>query len=310
MNPNNPNTPIVSPPIPQPDETDTDFESSTNTSEEINANKGKIFALGFYLLLMIFISVYFLGAMMTAETDKDIIAAKMGQTPTPTPAESPTPAETTTPTPTPTPTPTATPTPVGTPGNVNSSGGNNSTNGSVRPPANATATKTPTPTPTPTLIEQNFVKADIPNQVYVYIPVPFTPVSQIISANIYVFLIVIFSGMLGGAIRAIYSFVKHLGLKDFAFNWTWFYVSLPFTGAALSLLIYFVLRGGFYGSSVGEGLVFNPFSFAALAALTGLFTDSAMEKLKQVADTLLTKSPPKVANAKEIMDKKEEKKNK
>ncbi len=82
-------------------------------------------------------------------------------------------------------------------------------------------------------------------------------------------------------------------------------ITLPFSGAALSLVIYFVIRGGFYGGSFGKGLVLNLFSFAALAALTGLFTDQAMEKLKQVAVTLLAEAPPKVENAKEITEKRQ-----
>ncbi len=73
----------------------------------------------------------------------------------------------------------------------------------------------------------------------------------------------------------------------------------------MSLVIYFVIRGGFYGSSFGKGVVLNLFSFTALGTLTGLFTDNAMEKLKQVAKMLLADVPPKVENSKEITDKKE-----
>jgi hypothetical protein len=111
--------------------------------------------------------------------------------------------------------------------------------------------------------------------------------------------------MLGGTIRALHSLVKHLGLKDFSFYWSWFYITLPFTSAGLAIVIYFVLRGGFYGGGFGKGLVLNIFSFAALAALTGLFTDNAMERLKQAASTMLAPVPDKVDNAGEIQAKKE-----
>lgn len=274
------------------------FVASEDTSDEINSNKAKIYTLGFYLLVLIFICIYILGALMTAETDRERINAKLGITPSPTATA--------------TATPTATPTAIQTPIVVNPGGSNSAgnTTSNTNPPGNGNTPNTsPSRTPSPSpgagpRIEQNFVEADIPKDIYVYIPLGLTTFSQIISADTYVFLIVIFAGMLGGVIKGIYSFVRHLGLKDFSLNWAWFYITLPFTGAALGLLIYFVLRGGFYGASVGKGLVFNPFSFAALAALTGLFTDNAMEKLKQVADTLLTPPPPKVQNAKEIMDKK------
>jgi hypothetical protein len=114
----------------------------------------------------------------------------------------------------------------------------------------------------------------------------------------YVFLIVLFAGMVGAAIRVVFSFLVHLGRKDFGFNWTWYYIFLPYFGGALSLVIYFVIRGGFYSGGVGNPLYINVFSFAALGALTGLFSDQAMEKLKLVAESLLTKTEAKTSQAK------------
>lgn len=109
----------------------------------------------------------------------------------------------------------------------------------------------------------------------------------------YVFLIVLFAGIVGAAIRGIFSFFWHLGRKDFSFSWLWFYLLLPFFGGTLSLILYFVIRGGFYSGSVGKALALNVFSFAALGALTGLFSDQAMAKLKLVAESLLTKTESK-----------------
>jgi hypothetical protein len=143
----------------------------------------------------------------------------------------------------------------------------------------------------------------IPKEVYVRFPGLST--GDVWSAESYLFLIVFLAGMLGGTIRALHSLVKHLGLKDFSFYWSWFYITLPFTSAGLAIVIYFVLRGGFYGGGFGKGLVLNIFSFAALAALTGLFTDNAMERLKQAASTMLAPVPDKVDNAGEIQAKKE-----
>lgn len=185
-------------------------------------------------------------------------------------------------------------------GGANTNGGN--TNG--KPPTNGTtgnssmgnSNKTPTPTPTP--LKQTFYKHDIPREVSARIFGDLT-------ADSFVFLVVLFAGMMGAIIRGIHSFFKHLGLGDFSFKWTWFYLLLPFSGAALSVVIYLVIRGGFYTSSYGEGLSLNVFSFAALAALTGLFSDNALEKLRQVARVLLADVPPKIPNAKEVMDKKD-----
>ena len=80
------------------------------------------------------------------------------------------------------------------------------------------------------------------------------------------------------------------------------YILLPFIGGGLSLVIYLVVRGGFYGSTFGKGVVINLFSFAALGTLTGLFTDNALEKLKQVAESLLSDVPPKVENSQQIVN--------
>ena len=128
----------------------------------------------------------------------------------------------------------------------------------------------------------------------------------LLSADAFVFLVVFFAGMLGAVIRAVYSFTNHLGQSDFSFKWTWYYMLLPFMGGALSLAIYFVLRGGFYGASFGKGLTLNIYSFAAFSALTGLFTANALEKLRLVAVTLLAEVPPKVENSKEVQKKNEE----
>ena len=131
-------------------------------------------------------------------------------------------------------------------------------------------------------------------------------VFDLLSADAFVFLVVFFSGMLGAMIRAVYSFVRHLGQNDFSFKWTWYYLLLPLLGGTLSLGLYFVLRGGFYGASFGKGLTLNIYSFAAFSALTGLFTGNALEKLRLVAVTLLADVPPKVENSKEVQQKKED----
>jgi len=285
---------------------------SESTPENKPSTTGVI-ALGIYLLFMLFFSVYLLGGLMMAETDetevKRLIAEKKNKqssntntnanvsdsqsnansntnseniniTLTPTASPTPTALPTATSTPTRTPTPTPTPPPT-------------NTNGS---------TIKPTPTPTPTPVQQNFVETSIPPEVYVQIPLL---VDSPISADGFLFIIMFCAGMLGAVIRGVYSFFKHIGLRDFSFLWTWFYILVPFIGGALSLVIYFVIRGGFYGSAFGKGLVLNVFSFAALGTLTGLFTDNAMEKLKQIARMLLADVPPKVENSKEITDKKD-----
>ncbi len=283
-----------------------------------SAGELRVVLLGIYLLFAVVFSVFAIGALLMAETDQDKIEAELngdcppcnanankdaarnptntnsnansnstGQaTPsssvTPTPVKSATPVANASATSTPTPSATATP-----------KGGTSDNTANPKPSA------TPTPTPTPS--KQQFARISIPPKEKVY-------GFGIITADSYVVLVVIFAGMLGAAIRTSYSFYKHLGLGDFSFSWLWFYLLLPFAGPALSVVIYFVIRGGFYSSSYGEGLTLNLFSFAALGALTGLFSENAMEKLRQVAITLLDDTAPKVQNAQQIMKEKEKEK--
>lgn len=128
-----------------------------------------------------------------------------------------------------------------------------------------------------------------------------------LSADGFLFLIVLFAGMVGAVTRGIFSFVRHHGVRDFSFSWTWFYIFLPFSGPVVSLFLYFILRGGFYGSPVGKGLILNFFAFVAISTLAGLFAENAMEKLRQVAEVLLAKVPAKVENPKETTNKKDSK---
>ncbi len=74
------------------------------------------------------------------------------------------------------------------------------------------------------------------------------------------------------------------------------YLLLPFTGATLSLVFYLVIRGGFFSPQSSFEQT-SPFGFAAFAALIGMFSPQAVLKLREVAETLLSK-PQAGANAK------------
>lgn len=101
------------------------------------------------------------------------------------------------------------------------------------------------------------------------------------------FLIVLFSGALGGLVYALRSVTWYIGNRRLKWSWTALYFLTPFTSAAIALVFYFVVRGGFFSptSSVSDT---SPFGFAALAALIGMFTEQAANKLRDVAATVLT----------------------
>lgn len=101
------------------------------------------------------------------------------------------------------------------------------------------------------------------------------------------FLIVLFAGTLGGMVHALRSLVWYIGNRRLRWSWSALYFLTPFSSAAIALVFYFVLRGGFFSptSSVTDT---SPFGFAALAALIGMFTEEAINKLRGVAETILT----------------------
>jgi hypothetical protein len=288
------------------------YQPTTDTSQDIQTYKIRVVILALFLLLVVLFSVYGLGSLMTATTGEDevkkILAEKSccNQLSNANGSDNSNAVNT----------------------NTNANGGastNVNTNSTTNTTAANTTSNTAANTNTNTSSQANQLagrsipapaanaaqppadttkpEPNISKDVYVGLWPLFS--DRVISADSYLFLVVLFAGMLGGSIRGVHSLVRHLGLRNFSFYWSGFYITIPFVGAGLSEVIYFVIRGGFYGGSFGKGLVLNLFSFAAMAALTGLFTDQAMEKLKQVAVTLLADTPPKVDNAKEIQDRKE-----
>jgi hypothetical protein len=63
----------------------------------------------------------------------------------------------------------------------------------------------------------------------------------------------------------------------------------------MALIFYAVLRGGFLTGTAADARVVNPFGAMAVAALVGMFSDKASQKLKEVFETLF-KSEDKRAN--------------
>jgi hypothetical protein len=68
------------------------------------------------------------------------------------------------------------------------------------------------------------------------------------------------------------------------------YILLPFVGSTLGLVFYFVIRGGFFSPEATTEQT-SPFGFAALSGLVGMFSEEAVQKLQDVAETLLAPTP-------------------
>src|ERR1035438_9465412 len=109
-----------------------------------------------------------------------------------------------------------------------------------------------------------------------------------ISREMQLFLMAIVAGALGSYIHAIKSLADFLGNRNAKTSWFWFYITRPFLGAALAVLFYAVIRGGFMAGTNAEGSIGNPYGVVAVCGLVGMFADRASQKLGEVFDTLFT----------------------
>ncbi|MCW4030737.1 MAG: hypothetical protein NWE80_00045 [Candidatus Bathyarchaeota archaeon] len=107
-----------------------------------------------------------------------------------------------------------------------------------------------------------------------------------LNAELTMILIVISAGAIGAFIQSLGSIAFHRAKKDLTEEWAAWYVTRPLIGAGLALAIYLVLRAGFIGVGTDASSI-NIFGTAAIAAISGMFTDKATTKLKEVANTIL-----------------------
>lgn len=106
--------------------------------------------------------------------------------------------------------------------------------------------------------------------------------------------IVLVSGALGSSVFAARAFATFHGLKRYDPDWNWWYVMRLPIGMGLALFLYLVIRGGLFTASVGNSdqvmQTANPFGFAALAALAGMFAKEASDKLEEVFQSVFSTS--------------------
>jgi hypothetical protein len=103
------------------------------------------------------------------------------------------------------------------------------------------------------------------------------------------FLIVVLGGAVGSMLYVMRSFARYVGTRKLVWSWVPKYLLMPVQGALLASITYIVLRAGLITGPVGtEG---NPFGFASIAVLVGLFSEQAISKLKDAMETILTPTP-------------------
>lgn len=116
-----------------------------------------------------------------------------------------------------------------------------------------------------------------------------------VSLEFRLMLVVLITGALGSAIHAARAFAFYIGRNAYDDHWTWWYFLRVPTGAAIALLVYFVLKAGLITGNLAldqsAANSVNIYGFAALAAMAGLFSNQAYEKLEETFNTFFRTAP-------------------
>lgn len=112
-----------------------------------------------------------------------------------------------------------------------------------------------------------------------------------VSREARLFYVVALAGALGGLVHAMRSLSWYRGNRNLRQSWLLTYALLPVVAASMAVIVYVVLRGGLILVSTQTSPdVVNPFGFAALAALVGLFSPETAEWLRRIFEQILTQA--------------------
>jgi hypothetical protein len=90
-------------------------------------------------------------------------------------------------------------------------------------------------------------------------------------------------GALGSMLHFSSSFAGYVGNGVFKSSWFWYYILRPFVGGGLAVVFFFVA-----GTSLINGANLTSLTtIATVAALVGLFSEKAVQKLSDIMDTVL-----------------------
>jgi hypothetical protein len=113
-------------------------------------------------------------------------------------------------------------------------------------------------------------------------PATEAPTKGHINLNIILLMLVAAGGFLGNMIHIATSFTTFVGAGKFQRSWVLWYWVRPFTASALALALYFAFGATSDPANVDLDRILT------LAILSGLFTDIATQKLKEVFDVLFS----------------------
>ncbi|MGH1540165.1 MAG: hypothetical protein ACRBHB_07065 [Arenicella sp.] len=104
--------------------------------------------------------------------------------------------------------------------------------------------------------------------------------------------IAMMAAAVGSCVTTILAYIRHASNKrDFRVSYVPWYLARPAMGVLLGLIFYFVIKGGLIvlvepgeGGAKIESL--NPWGVAGLGSLVGMFSKQAVEKLREVFNTM------------------------
>ena len=95
-------------------------------------------------------------------------------------------------------------------------------------------------------------------------------------------------GALGGCLHGIQSFLLYVGNRNLCRSWLLYYLAAPIKGAVLAVIVTLVLRWGIVSQAGNANPVnLNWLGLYALAALSGMFANQAIEKLADIFNNVL-----------------------
>jgi hypothetical protein len=121
-------------------------------------------------------------------------------------------------------------------------------------------------------------------------PVHLFGIERNVSVDIRLFAVVALAGALGGLLHSTRSFAWYVGHSSLKWRWVPYEILTLFTGAGLATIIYVVIRGGIV-SGKGSTADINPYGFAAIGGIVGLFSEQALEMLRRVASDFFAEAP-------------------
>lgn len=106
----------------------------------------------------------------------------------------------------------------------------------------------------------------------------------VLGPNVRLLMLAAVSGALGSVIHAATSLADYIGNQRIVTSWLTWYAFRPVVGGALAVVLYLVMRAGLLSSADGTHL--DAHGVAAVAALTGMFSKQATDKLDEIFRTM------------------------